>query len=252
MHTGHCTIRGNDGSYRPLQPDDVTVAKVLQGNYTTGLIGKWGLGDFTSSGYPLSQGYDFFIGQDSQVGCHDWYPSTIQNNSDGAFDLAQNARANLGKACLKEDAKCIWENDLVEDESVKFITAHAHDAKPFFLYLSTTTPHVGNLDGVADMMWPTPWQYTQKFVNESTWPVQQQQFASAVWAQDKIVGAVLDTLESLQIDEQTIVFFSGAIIFALNLHLLIYGYGLTRQFMASLHSVTGRRQRPRQPPIPII
>ena len=45
-HMGHCTIRGNDGSYRPLQDGDATVASVLkQAGYTTGIAGKWGLGD---------------------------------------------------------------------------------------------------------------------------------------------------------------------------------------------------------------
>eukprot|EP01052_Picozoa_sp_SAG31_P013914 SAG31_NODE_849_length_11529_cov_3.342257_11_plen_104_part_00 len=34
-------------------------------------------------------------------------------------------------------------------------------------------------------------------------------FASAVWAQDVIVGAVLDELEALMIEKDTIVFFSG-------------------------------------------
>ena len=40
-HSGHCTIRGNDGSYSPLQPHDVTVAEVLRehANYTTALFG---------------------------------------------------------------------------------------------------------------------------------------------------------------------------------------------------------------------
>ena len=42
-HMGHCTIRGNDGSYRPLQDGDATVASVLkQAGYTTGIAGKWG------------------------------------------------------------------------------------------------------------------------------------------------------------------------------------------------------------------
>ena len=36
------------------------------------VFGKWGLGDFGTSGYPLNQGFDTFIGQDSQVACHNW------------------------------------------------------------------------------------------------------------------------------------------------------------------------------------
>ena len=61
-------MRGNDGSYSPLLPHDVTVAEVLKkAGYFTAISGKWGLGDFNTTGYPLNQGFDTFVGQDSQV-----------------------------------------------------------------------------------------------------------------------------------------------------------------------------------------
>lgn len=70
-HLGHTTIRGNDGAYTPLLATDVTVARALQmAGYHTGIVGKWGLGNFGTTGYPLNQGYDYFVGQDTQVGCH--------------------------------------------------------------------------------------------------------------------------------------------------------------------------------------
>ena len=66
-HSGHCTIRGNDGSYSPLLPSDVTVAAALNATHTTALFGKWGLGNYGSFGYPLDQGFGTFVGQDAQV-----------------------------------------------------------------------------------------------------------------------------------------------------------------------------------------
>jgi arylsulfatase A-like enzyme len=61
LHTGHCFIRGN--AKDNLRPDDVTVAKVLKGaGYTTGLVGKWGLGHEGSTGVPTKQGFDSFFG----------------------------------------------------------------------------------------------------------------------------------------------------------------------------------------------
>ena len=57
-HLGHTTIRGNDGAYTPLLKTDVTVAKVLKdAGYRTGLVGKWGLGNFGTSGILCSTGY---------------------------------------------------------------------------------------------------------------------------------------------------------------------------------------------------
>ena len=43
LHSGHCTIRGNDGSYSPLLSNDTTVAKVLKERYNTAraLCAQW-------------------------------------------------------------------------------------------------------------------------------------------------------------------------------------------------------------------
>ncbi|MBC8217090.1 MAG: sulfatase-like hydrolase/transferase, partial [Planctomycetes bacterium] len=44
LHTGHALIRANGNV--PLRPSDVTVAELLkEAGYTTGIIGKWGLGE---------------------------------------------------------------------------------------------------------------------------------------------------------------------------------------------------------------
>ena len=52
LHTGHSLIRGN--AKINFRPQDVTVAEVLkQAGYTTGLIGKWGLGGTGTTGAPV-------------------------------------------------------------------------------------------------------------------------------------------------------------------------------------------------------
>ena len=72
-----------------------------------------------------------------------------------------------------------------------------------------TTPHVGHLAGVGND-WPTPLVYMSYFGNGSgagpfaDWPLQQRQFASAVWAQDQIVGGVVRELEAQGIAEKTL------------------------------------------------
>src|SRR4029079_14632117 len=56
-HMGHSYVRGN--AEIPLRAEDVTIAKILKGaGYTTGVIGKWGLGLENNSGRPDKQGFD--------------------------------------------------------------------------------------------------------------------------------------------------------------------------------------------------
>jgi len=207
-HMGHTTIRGNDGSYSPLLTTDVTVAAVLKSaGYHTALMGKWGLGDAGSSGYPLAQGFDEFIGQDSQVGCHNWYPAVIQNNTDSQHKIGANAHATK-QSCGDNLEKCVWANDIFVNESISFLRRRSKEEKPFFLYFSTTTPHEGFLLG-DDSKNPVPWPYNSKFSNESSWTTRNRDFARAVWAQDVLVGRLLDELDALDISKNTIVFFSG-------------------------------------------
>eukprot|EP00729_Bicosta_minor_P005062 gene5062-26935_t len=210
MHLGHCTIRGNDGAYSPLLPTDQTIATVLK------KAGKWGLGNFGTTGYPLQQGFDWFVGQDTQVGCHNWYPTSVCNNTVHEAPLNTPAELNF-KSCLGPEQSCTWMNDLDRNEAVKFINhVTTVEKMPFFLYLATTTPHSGFLQGGSGPKPPGyvndyPVPYNTKFSNESgvQWNDDQKAFAAAVWAQDVMVGAVLDALESLSIREKTVVFFSG-------------------------------------------
>ena len=58
------------GAYTPLLATDLSIAKVMKkAGYRTAVVGKWGLGNFNTSGYPLAQGFDYYVGQDTQVGC---------------------------------------------------------------------------------------------------------------------------------------------------------------------------------------
>ena len=121
------------------------------------------------------------------------------------------------KQCLGPNPTCTWANSLDEDLATKFIRENSVDKDPFFLYVSTTTPHVGFLNGHGPTpSWfssnqPVPYEFSQSFLNQSgsEWSADLKQFAAAVWAQDAIVGSILDQLEASGISNDTVVFFSG-------------------------------------------
>src|SRR5437588_792980 len=88
LHTGHVRIRGNAAV--PLQPEDVTVAEVLKlAGYSTGVVGKWGLGPANTSGTPNRKGFDEWFGYLGQTHAHDYYPTQLYRN-DFLFTLQGN------------------------------------------------------------------------------------------------------------------------------------------------------------------
>lgn len=141
------------------------------------------------------------------MGCHNWYPSVIQNNSNVEFKVPANEHASA-TSCGENLEKCKWSNDMFVDMSIDYIRRRAREANPFFLYFSSTTPHEGFLAGPKDH-YPVPAPYRNHYDNESSWTVEERHYAAAVWAQDVFVGRVLDELDALGISENTVVFFSG-------------------------------------------
>ena len=87
QHTGHTTVRENKSAITdervPLNKDDITVAEVLKdAGYTTGMIGKWGLGEPGTEGEPNRQGFDYFFGYLNQNHAHYYYPEYLWRNSE--------------------------------------------------------------------------------------------------------------------------------------------------------------------------
>ena len=109
LHTGHTRIRGNFGKGGvkglgggagrvPLRKNDITVAEVLKtAGYTTGITGKWGLGEPSTLGTPNQQGFDEWFGYLNQRRAHSFFPTFIWLN-EGRFDLPGNTE--LTGLCL--------------------------------------------------------------------------------------------------------------------------------------------------------
>ena len=151
-----------------------------------------------------------------EVGCHDWYPISVCNNT--VHESPLNTKADLEFVpCLGPNASCTWANDLDKTEAINFITRANSRPDPWFLYLSTTTPHAGFLHGSGAKpelyanAYPVPYPFNKKFaeMEGKLWTDAEKLFASAVWAQDVMVGAVLDHLDALNIAQKTLVIFSG-------------------------------------------
>ncbi|MFH1716570.1 MAG: arylsulfatase [Planctomycetota bacterium] len=203
-HTGHALIRGN--ANLPLRPSDVTVAELLKGaGYTTGIIGKWGLGEAESTGIPNRQGFDYWFGYLNQRHAHNYYPSYLWRNEEKAalgnevdHVIGGQDRTPGGVATKRIE----YSHDLFAGEALGFVEKNRN--KSFFLYLALTIPHANNEAGNKGMEVPSFGPYADK-----DWPDPQKGHAAMITRMDGDIGRLMARLKKLGLDKNTLVMFSS-------------------------------------------
>jgi len=197
-HQGHAHVRGNRRV--PLPAEEVTVAEFFkESGYTTGLVGKWGLGEPDTTGIPNRQGFDSFYGYLNQGRAHNYYPEYLWRNQEKA--MLDNVVDQPQVATKRVD----YSHDLFTEEAVKFI--REQQGNPFFLYLAYTIPHANNERGRAlgnGMEVPDYGLYA-----DQDWPAPQKGHAAMITRMDNHVGLILDLLQELELARNTLVIFTS-------------------------------------------
>ena len=198
-HTGHSSVRINGGG-SALLPEDVTIAEILkQAGYVTGCFGKWGLGDADTTGAPNKQGFDEFYGYLHQVHAHFYYPWFLWDNQE--------------KHVLQENEgqrRRQYSHDLIAERALRFIRDHQEER--FFLYVPFTIPHFELLvPGDSMKEYRGLFLEPQPYVGNhyASQPEPRAALAAMITRMDGDVGRILDLLKELNIDDQTIVFFTS-------------------------------------------
>lgn len=199
LHTGHTPVRRNGGG-NPLLDGDVTIAEVLKSaGYSTGLFGKWGLGDEQTTGIPTRQGFDEFLGYLHQVHAHFYYPYYLCQN-EGRLMLPGNEGGRRQQ----------YSHDLIAEAALDFIRRHKD--RPFFLYLAFTIPHVELLvpeDSLAEYRGRFPETPLASNGHYSAQPTPRAALAAMITRMDRSVGQVMALLKELGLDDHTIVWFAS-------------------------------------------
>ncbi len=176
-HSGHGQIRGN--SNPPLAAEPKTLAVLLKNaGYSTGIIGKWGMGGINSEGAPLAQGFDEFVGFIGHKDAHTQYPDHLYRGSE-RWDLPKGTYAN----------------DVFTSEAVDFV--NRNNEKPFFLFLSYTIPH-------QQLLVPSLGDYASE-----PWPESEKTKAAMISHMDRGIAQVLNSLRQHELDENTLVLFTS-------------------------------------------
>ncbi|MBL7186234.1 MAG: arylsulfatase [Phycisphaerae bacterium] len=204
LHTGHALIRANGNV--PLRPSDVTVAELLkEAGYTTGIIGKWGLGEPETTGIPNKQGFDYWFGYLNQRHAHNYYPSYLWRNEE-KYVLKNKVNHVVGGRDRTPGGvattRVEYSHDLCAKEALQFVERNKD--KPFFLYLPFTIPHANNEAGNKGMEVPSFGQYADK-----DWPEPQKGHAAMITRMDGDIGKLMALLKKLGLDKNTVVMFSS-------------------------------------------
>lgn len=176
-----------------LPADEITLARALKTNkYATAAIGKWHLGHLEPF-LPTRHGFDFYYG--------------IPYSND--MDRVNDEQVPKGRAAFANPKIEYWNvplmrNDTIierpadqttitrryTDEAIRFIEEHRE--QPFFVYLAHTMPHV-------------PLFRSADFEEVSARGL----YGDVIEEIDSSTGRLLDTLDRLGLDEDTIVWFTS-------------------------------------------
>ncbi len=226
-HPGHAFVRDNHSTppegQLPIPAAEQTIAELLQAaGYATGGFGKWGLGGPGSSGEPLKQGFDHFFGYNCQAHAHSYYPSYLWNDDQripltnkppvpGHAGLAEGADPS-DPASYAQFKGTDYAPDRIHAAAIDFLRTNR--GRPFFLYYPSTIPHVAlhvpdqELEPYLALGWKDPpftrsrGGYTPHFTPRAA-------YAAMISRLDSEVGALLDTLDELNLADDTLVVFTS-------------------------------------------
>ncbi|GAB3651508.1 hypothetical protein GCM10028791_20330 [Echinicola sediminis] len=175
-----------------LPLSEETMASALErGGYKSMALGKWHLGAHKTQ-RPLERGFTEFYG--FLTGGHHYLPEKLTLND---ISEVNSQYAAYSTKLLKNNSRVElneYLTDALSREAAEFIERSKDD--PFFIYLAYNAPH-------------TPLEATEKYLSrfDHIKDKKRKTYAAMVSAMDDGVGQVLDKLEELDINDNTLVFF---------------------------------------------
>ena len=170
-----------------LDTSETTIAELLKANgYATGIMGKWHLG-YKKTYNPVHHGFDEFYGYVSgNIDFHSHYDNA------GIYDWWHNLDT------IRETG---YVTDLITSHSIDFIENNKD--RPFFLYIPHESPHVP-FQGRNDPAYRFP---NTKFSYYGPVKDRDRAYIEMVEVMDEGIGKIMETLERLKLEENTLVLF---------------------------------------------
>ena len=175
-HSGNVLYPRSTGG---LPQSEITIAEALKNQgYSTGIIGKWHLGHEPEF-LPLNNGFDYYFGIPYS---NDMLPPRYKKAPE--LPLFEN------REIIESDPDQKLLTKRYTEKAISFIKENKNE--PFFLYYPNNFPH-------------TPLHASTSFADSSKRGL----YGDVVQEIDWSVGEILKTLKDLNIDENTLVFFTS-------------------------------------------
>lgn len=206
QHPGrvHCRGNGEEAKF-VLDPGMITLPRMFKNaGYLTGAFGKWGLGQTHLSGpaNPMTHGFDHFTGWKSQLIAHTYYPSSL-----------------VVDGLERELPKGEYVHDLIMQDAFEFIRSSASSKQPFFCYIPTAIPHAAMHAPVKlHEKWCEVYSEFNDVIGKyRAGPTENcpdvrnpiAGFAAMMENFDTQIGQMLDLLDALGIEENTVILFAS-------------------------------------------
>ena len=218
QHPGHATIRDNytphvdinlknGGGYMcdypegAWPPNVTTLGRVLKNaGYKTAQFGKLEAGIPMPAGKMTEHGWDYWIGFRSTGAAFQYYPTELWKN-DERITFEANKPQDVRRPGIVGD-KGVYSADLFMEEISKFIRENQQE--PFFIYFPSQVPHGRSSRDGDQIQVPDIGSYA-----DYPWTKLEKLYAAMMTHFDGHVGKIIDLLKELDLDENTVIFFTS-------------------------------------------
>lgn len=226
-HTGGCNVQNLLRADRsettedlrgdhPMKAELPLHTALKSAGYTTTTFGKWGMGEYGTTGAPDRNGVDYFYGYTDHRMCHTFYPPFLWRNGvkEAINDPGIPGHSRIPEGPVTYEKLTGQKNSSVAitDELLAYVDRQAGAKQPFFIYYCPLEPHVA-MQPPRDWVerYPEEWD-TEPYRGERSYqphPRPRAGYAAMISFMDYNIGQLLVKLKEKGLEENTLVIFTS-------------------------------------------
>ena len=201
----------------PIAADTYTLHRALAASgYATSAFGKWGMGEYGTSGAPDRHAVDYFYGYTDHRMCHTFYPPFLWKNGVkqplNEPGILGHTRQPEGEVKADTYRGQRHASEAILEEALGFVASASKASKPFFMYYCPLEPHVAMqppqkwVDAYPNEWDSAPYRGERGYLPH---PRPRAAYAATISFLDDHVGQLMRKLKETGADQNTLVVFTS-------------------------------------------